>query len=110
MSFIYLACPYSYPEENVRLFRFKQANIAASKLMNEGHVVYSAISHTHPIAVDASLPLGWDYWQNVDEVFISLCHTLAVLKLPGWQESKGVNAEMEIAQRLGKSIIFIEPS
>jgi len=109
MSFIYLACPYSHPEESMRLFRFKQANIAASKLMNKGYTVYSAISHSHPIAVDAGLPLEWDYWQNVDETFINLCHTLAVLKLPGWKESKGVNSEIEIAQRLGKPVIFINP-
>ena len=58
---IYLACPYSHPDNNVREHRFKMANRAAAKLMGEGHIIYSPISHTHPIAVEGDLPLDWAY-------------------------------------------------
>jgi len=58
---IYLACPYSHPDSNVREYRFKMANRAAAKLMRDGHIVYSPISHTHPIAMEGDLPLDWAY-------------------------------------------------
>jgi len=104
---IYLACPYSHPDNNVREHRFKMANRAAAKLMREGHIIYSPISHTHPIAVEGDLPLDWAYWQSVDEFYIRLCERVIVLMLTGWESSKGVQAEIEIAQSLDKPVEFV---
>jgi len=105
---IYLACPYSHPLEGIRLARFRAANIAAARLMAEGHIVYSAISHTHPIAVENNLGLDWDYWRPADVYFIGLCDEMVVLKYPGWEESKGIDAEMRLAKSIGKKIRFME--
>jgi len=63
---IYLACPYSHPLEGVREARFRAANVVAANLMAEGHVVYSAISMSHPIAVENNLGLDWDFWRPND--------------------------------------------
>jgi hypothetical protein len=105
---IYLACPYSHPDNTVRGYRFKMANRAAAKLMREGHIVYSPISHTHPIAVAGDLPLDWAYWQSVDEFYIRLCERVIVLTLTGWKSSKGVQAEIDIARALDKPVEFME--
>jgi hypothetical protein len=105
---IYLACPYSHPNKDVREYRFRHANRAAAKLMREGHIVYSPISHTHPIAVEGDLPLDWAYWQSVDEFYIRLCEKVIVLMLTGWESSKGVQAEIEIARALDKPVEFME--
>ena len=48
------------------------------------------------------------YWERYDEEIISMCKKLIVLKLNGWEESKGVCAEMAIALRLGIPIEFME--
>lgn len=104
---IYLACPYSHPDSNVREYRFKMANRAAAKLMGDGHIVYSPISHTHPIAMEGDLPLDWAYWQSVDEFYIRLCEKVVVLELNGWQKSEGVRAEIDIARALNKPIEFM---
>ena len=105
---IYLACPYSHPDSNVREYRFMKANQAAANLMRDGHIVYSPISHTHPIAVDGGLPLDWAYWQSVDEFYIRLCEKVIVLMLTDWKSSKGVQAEIEIARALDKPVEFME--
>lgn len=105
---IYLACPYSHPDSNVREYRFMKANQMAARLMRAGHIVYSPISHTHPIAVDGGLPLDWVYWQSVDEFYIRLCERVIVLMLTGWESSKGVQAEIEIARALDKPVEFME--
>lgn len=104
---IYLACPYSDPNPSVRLARFEKVNIAAGKLMNEGHLVFSPISHTHPIAVACDLPLGFDFWEEYDRTFIGWCDLMYVLTLENWLKSKGVIREMDIAKAMGKPISFL---
>lgn len=104
---IYLACPYSHKDASVREYRFMKANQAAARLMRAGHIIYSPISHTHPIATEGKLPLDWSYWQSVDEFYIGLCEKVVVLELNGWQKSEGVRAEINIARALNKPIEFM---
>ncbi len=101
---IYLASPYSHPDEAVRVERFRQAARAAGKLMAAGCFVFSPISHTHPIAVECELPTGWEFWERYDRLHIASCSCVVVLILKGWDESAGVKAEMKIAAELGKPV------
>ena len=107
---LYIAGPYSHPDRGVRLERFHRLNDIAAKFMQspEGHVVFSPISMTHPIAEQHELPLGWEFWERNDRAFISWCNILVVVKLPGWQESKGVAAEIAIANEMEKTIVYLE--
>ncbi len=108
MKKIYLATPYSHKDFVVMLHRFHQVNKAAASLMKEGDLVYSPISHTHPIALAGDLPKGWDYWEAYDLTFIEWADELYVLMQPGWKESVGVTAEIKIAKSMGKPVIYIE--
>jgi len=101
---IYLAIPYTGNENS----SFIKANRIAAKLMNEGHIVFSPISHSHSIDSQCDLDKKWEFWKKQDESFIEWCDELYVVMLNGWKESVGVNAEMEIAKRLGKPIKYIE--
>ncbi|MFK5165356.1 DUF1937 family protein, partial [Propionibacterium freudenreichii] len=47
------------------------------------------------------LPTDWEFWAAYDEAILSSCISLIVLPLDGWQESKGVSAEINIARRMG---------
>ena len=105
---IYLALPYSGFEEE----SFEVANKIAAKLMAEGHIVFSPISHTHPIALAGDLPKGWSYWKKFDESFIEWCDQLfiIVMKNDGMKRiknSQGVNGEMILAEGASKSITYI---
>ena len=103
----YLASPYSSPFATVRECRFQLACKAAAILMQRGRIVYSPIAHTHPIAKLCDLPKGWDFWQRYDEAFLNVCSDLLVLKLFGWEESVGVQAEIAIMSRLGKPVEYV---
>lgn len=109
MKLTYLACPYNDPDPKVREERFHAVNREAARLMQLGEFIYSPISHNHPIAEAHGLPKGWDFWEPYDTAFLESCRLLIVLKLPGWENSKGVKAEMEIAQKLGIPIEFSHP-
>lgn len=105
---VYLACPYSHPDETVRLARFEAVNKVAARLMSDGVMVFSPLSGSHPIALAGQLPLGFDFWESYDRAFLSCCHKLIVLKLDGWQESQGVQAEILIATEMGIKIEYLE--
>lgn len=108
MKRIYLACPYSHPDPRIRQYRYEVVTRFAAELIQKGFIVYSPITHSHPIALIADLPTGWDYWQVVDESFLEWCHEMHIVCLPGWKESTGLKAETELALSLGKPVVLLE--
>lgn len=77
--------------------------------MRKGIHVFSPISHTHPIAMDSDFPLptDWEYWKNYDFAVLRCCKKLVVLQLEGWEKSKGVTGEIELAKQLGIIIEYL---
>lgn len=106
---IYLASPYSHHLPNVVDEHFNLVCIACAKLMKMGAFVYSPIAHTHPVAMVGELPTDWTFWEAYDTLMLEACGELWVLTLPGWTESKGVTAEIEIMSVLGKPIYYVSP-
>ncbi len=100
---IYLAIPYSGMEQE----SFVLANHIAAKLMREGHIVYSPISHAHPIAMQEHLPTGWEYWAKTDKEFIRWCDKVCLIRKAGWRKSKGVQAELQLASTLKKDVVYL---
>jgi hypothetical protein len=105
MKKIYLAIPYSSIDHELS---FRVANKKTAELMNSGYIVYSPISHSHIIAKDHDLPKGWEFWKRIDREFITWSDELWVIKLKGWKESSGVQAEIMIALEMGKTIKSME--
>lgn len=111
---IYLASPYSDPDSNVRFERYRAACIKTAQLMKEGLLVFSPIAHSHNVALFGAmyghaLPLDFEYWQKWAFEMLLGCDAFMVLRLPGWQESKGVMAELELAQAGRMNIQYIDP-
>ena len=109
MKRVYLACPYSNKHKYIERERFHKANIVAGKLMKKGHVVFSPISHSVPIA--EYLPNSnndHNFWLEQDFAFLDWAEALYVLCLPGWKKSYGVQAEIKRAQSQNKPIHFID--
>jgi nucleoside 2-deoxyribosyltransferase len=104
---IYLASPYSHLQAERMAHRFEAAARAAGLLMLADFLVFSPISHTHPIAVQGELPRGWDFWHAYDRWFIERCACVVVLQIEGWAASTGVNAEVAMARELGKPVEYV---
>jgi len=100
---IYLASPYSHPDEDVRQQRFEAVCKAAASLMRAGEIVFSPIAHGHPIA-QHGLPTDWRFWERQCREQIDRCDEVVVLTLDGWRESEGVQAEIQIAADMGKPL------
>jgi len=104
---IYLASPYTHPDPEIQHLRYLEACYATVALTQRGFVVFSPIVHSH-----ALVPLGlggtWEFWEHIDREFISRCDELVVLKIAGWKESVGVQAEIAIAGELRKPVRYIQ--
>jgi len=105
---VYLASPYSHPDPAIRQARYQAACRAAAWLIGQGHLVFSPIAHSHGIA-QQGLPGDWEFWQRHDRRMLEACDRLVVLTLPGWRESRGVQAEVAIARKLGKPVGYLAP-
>lgn len=98
---IYLASPYTHTDPEIVEQRYRRALWVSARLMSIEYLVYSPIVHLHFLAVLECLPGTWEYWERFDRAMISRCQQLWILALSGWEESKGVAAEIEIARQLG---------
>lgn len=78
------------------------------KLIKEGWIVYSPILHNHHLALAYALPHDWDFWEKFDRRMILASDVLGIYRLPGWEESVGLRAEIEIAIALDKPAIYID--
>lgn len=102
----YLAIPYTGKEDLSYLVSCK----VAGKLMEGGVLVFSPIAHSHSIVQETNLdPHDEDLWLGLDLRILRHCDRLVVVTLPGWEQSKGVQIEMDEAQRLGIPIFFVPP-
>jgi len=98
MSFFYIASPYTHKEASVREKRFKEAMKFTAALMKLEIPCYSPIVHCHELANTYELPTTFDYWIKMNHAMIDVSLGVVVLKLDGWDTSKGVADEIEYAK------------
>lgn len=103
----YLASPYSnYGQGHEQAFI--DAAGAAATLLKRGLHVFSPICHSHPMAVHGNIDkLAHDFWLRLDIAILDECDSLIVLMMPGWNESRGVKAEIDHAEATGKPISYL---
>jgi hypothetical protein len=97
----YLAIPYTWNAKR----SFLIANKVAAKLMSEGKVVISPISHGHVIAdhLEESR-YNNDFWLKQDLTLLGLCDELIIILIGKdgidlVSQSKGCTAELEYAKK-----------
>lgn len=108
MTFAYLASPYTDPDPAVREQRFQAAARAAAKLMTAGKIVFCPIAHSHPIDLFFSAPKDGEFWKRQDAPYLEACSEMYVLRIDGWEQSKGMLHEMQRAAERGIPVHFID--
>jgi hypothetical protein len=103
----YLAAPYSHPDPAVRQARYEEINRAAVGLIKRNVLVFSPITHCHPLHLLGNLPGDFAYWETFDRRMMAACDLLIVLAIPGWEQSVGVKAEIKIAAVLKLPVVML---
>lgn len=111
MSKIYLAIPYKFNPD----LSHSIASEVTAKLMQQGHTVFSPISHGHFVSdyLPDNLRTDSEWWMQHDLPFIEWCDALHVISIGDEgmtliEQSQGVQEEMKEAKRLGKSITIVQ--
>ena len=104
---IYLVSPYSHPDPAVRDRRYLAACRTTVHLLLAGRSVFSPIVHGHPL-VAFGLPPDWSFWARHDGAHLRRCDQVLVLPVDRWRESQCVQAEIELAQRLGIPVSYAQ--
>lgn len=117
-TYIYLASPYTAHkedgsfDEDLMDYRYLQVAECFHKLVGAGLIVYCPIAMTHRIDCMNSerygTPISPDFWYEFDKPFIQNASQLYVLKLPGWENSKGLQEEIKTALDRNLPIVYLE--
>ena len=110
MKRIYLATPYSGQGKFAKLNehnRFVKACEIAGQLIQDGHCVFSPICHSHPISVLCEMDGAHDYWQAQNDLWLDWADEIWVVKMSGWEDSKGVQWEIGWADKHEKPVRYI---
>ena len=111
MTHLYLATPFSHKHFWIRWYRFWIATKCAAKLMQDGYVVFSPISHSFTIAcfMGGHLMQSFSFWMRQDLPMVDYCHCIVVLKFGNaWMNSRGVQRELSQAAQYYKPYIAVE--
>lgn len=107
-SLWYLASPYSKYEGGLEKAFQDVAKVAAA-LMRAGVHVFAPITHSHPIAMEGKLDAkDHNFWLTHDVLHLERCYGLIVARMPGWENSTGVNFEMRWCDEHDRPIVFLD--
>jgi len=111
----YFAHPYTCKADDGRYIpegeaaNYRLCNIRAAKLIEAGWLIYSPISHTHPIHIAYPNFVGkevHDMWYHFDNAFIERVPFRGIILAPGWENSKGCVAEKKLFERLDREVLY----
>ena len=104
---IYLAAPYTHSERDVVEQRIAMFATIDAKLCADGLYTVSPLSK-HWIKNYTFIPLTWSFWQDYSKKLMEKCDALYVIMLPGWEESEGVQGEIELAKKMSLEIKYLD--
>lgn len=98
---LYIASPYSHPEAAVRNARYLAAFKYTTQCLHQGLIAFSPIVYGHQFALLENMPTDHIWWLEFNEHMLAASTEIHLLKLDGWQMSRGVAHELNFADRHG---------
>ena len=101
MRLIYLASPYTSPFTPIRRKRYERVlKLLAWHLENVPDVcLFSPIAHWHPTATAHDLAIDFNRYAEMDFFMIRKAHSVWVFCDEDWDQSYGIQQEMEFRYR-----------
>lgn len=105
----YLASPYTKFPGGLDA-AFAAAAALTARLREANIFAFSPIVHSHPLALYGNLdPLDLSLWYPHNELMMDRCDVLLVAHLPSWEESIGIQYEIEFFEKAFKPIFDLDP-
>lgn len=104
---IYLAGPYTHDNELIEKVRYLLLTHVSAKLEKLGVTNFSPITHSFHQSKLGGIDGKWKDWKKTDELFIERgVDEVWVLMLEGWEDSTGVQAEIEHAAKHNRTVRY----
>ena len=113
----YQAHPYTCKDEHGLYVaggeeaNFRLCNYRAAKLIEMGYLIYSPISHTHPIHMAYPPFVGQnvhEMWYEFDVANIRAIPFEGIILCPKWETSRGCKLERTLFLELGRQVILYD--
>lgn len=108
MSLVYLAGPYSDPDPKVVESRIAEFCRCDAELNKHGAFTVSPLLK-HLVLQHSDLPGDWAYWKEYSIALLKQCEKMIILEIPGWSESVGVQAEINLCSDMGIPVEYVDP-
>ena len=105
---IYIGSPYSHHDPDVVEENYKKVSRLAARLCSKGHVAFSPITYGHTLLGFENMPGDWEFWRSFCLTFLEKSDELLVYKMEGWENSKGLAAEIEYALEKNIPVRWVE--
>lgn len=105
---IYVAAPYNHLDSSVVQLRIEQLYEYLGILMMDGNHATSPLFMHEIVTRFKDIPTSYTYWETYCLHTLNLCDEMYVLKLPGWESSKGVRAEIDFCERNLIPITYVD--
>ncbi len=80
----------------------------AAVMMLAGEHVFCPIAHSHEIGLQINRPVDHDFWMLQDLPILNHASKMTVLRLDGWQDSRGISDETIFCKRNGIPIDYAD--
>ena len=97
---IYIASPYTSLIEGAEEIRYLQVREFTDRMIALGFVAFSPIAYCHPIAKRIGHQTDHKTWLRFNMSILRRSEAMYLLCLPGWEESKGVQVELNVCRML----------
>lgn len=105
---IYLASPYTHSNPITMVNRFWDTRKFVAQMIKQDTLIFSTIVHNHDLAYLYDLPTDQEFWWKYNRAMMNAADEVWVLKLDGWEDSAGVQREIEYAQTKGIPVEYID--
>lgn len=107
---VYVATPFSDPDPIIRQNRYLDTYwfIREQTRKYPSNLYYSPIYYYYRIAQSIGARDDADFWWGHNKLMLDAASRMLVVKMAGWEKSKGVKAEIEYMTKLKKPIKYVE--
>lgn len=105
---VYVAAPYSNVADKEQLMKDIAKFCGQYMLDNPGEYTITGLVHHYAVNQVDGLGTDWNFWKDFCEMFLKRCDKLAVLRIPGWDWSRGVQTEIEIAHANNIPVFYFD--
>lgn len=104
---VYVASPYSHPDDSTMAERYSEVmDLIYTLSMAFPDAFFSPILHYHPVALTNDMEKSYGYWRNINHAYMRRCDRMICACIDGWEESLGVKGELEYAKEIGLAVTY----